>query len=270
MHITKENLVPPIEAMLDLGFARRFLYNRTLRMGEVNRHERNGDTFYLAGTIDNGVKSQVNTSSVFPPEFEVTEFFKLHTVDEAYFSAAVEKEQERVALSLRKQEDTRFLDLLSAAAQFVQTKETALTPTLLQELAGAISSPRFSPRFILIGRQRLPEFILHCSSIVSPTIDRNLVRQGYLGLLGNIWIVTDPASSLDQGDTGVLPNDRIFVLPDNERVGYMHRRVNLMSEKGNHLIEGSEKMKEEWMLYELISQAVRGGSVAMAILAKNS
>ena len=285
----------PVPTVLDFrGFARRFLSCRVLDMGEVNCHKRNPDEeFYCSGLINPRVKTEVSDTMIFPPECEITEYFKVpknlyegFTYRETLESMRllIGNEQDRVELAIRQKEDKRFFDLISASAKVIPSEvgHAGLTPVVLKALVESIPSPQT----IIINNRRLGDLPLFCCYACEPVTDRDWISLGYVAKYEGIPIIVEPAVSAPLQRGGIVPIDEVYVLPAPETVGYMHKRIDLMLEecdveriknagpdKDDTFFAGArEEFKDfegrAWLIFEMVSMVVRGGSTAKISLGK--
>ena len=258
--IIGQELLGPIKTVIDYeGWARKVLFPRTVRQGEIVRYDK--DVFVTAWIIGQDGETPESVQRVvyyFPNWKEVTAFplIPLKDIFESQYDV-LSRIQDRSRQSIEFQEDLGLVNLLAAAATEVNdviALGTTLTIPSLEAMKLEVERHRLVVDKFLMNRQEMTDIIvthaIGVSDNVDPVTQREYLTMGYAGSVLNCSIIVSAGTNTFEA----VPPGTVYAVTAPEYLGGFPIRVELFSEPVNQFQQGLAR--RGWFWYELISQAL--------------
>lgn len=254
-HQVGQALLNPIKEVIDYeGLARKLWAPRTVKAGEIVRYDK--DVFVTAHQIaEDGETPQsvVESTYVYPPEFEITAFPSLEIKDKyrAQFDI-LSRVQDRARQDIEHKEDLAAVNLLQSGGNAVNTTSFFATLNLaaFEAMRYQVERHRLICDKFVIHRQEVSDLVNQVRTEVDPVTQRELIMAGYIGRILNADIITTAGTNTYE----ILDPGEVIATTAPEYLGGMPIRVELFSEPVNEFVLG--KPRQGWFWYELISMVL--------------
>lgn len=254
-HQIGQALLNPIKEVIDYeGLARKIWAPRTVKAGEIVRYDK--DIFVTAWQISEDgetPQSVVESTYVYPPEFEVTAFPSIEIKDKyrAQFDILA-RIQDRARQDIEHKEDLAAVNLLQNGGNAVNATSFFATLNLaaFEAMRYQIERHRLICDKFVIHRQEVSDLVNQVRTEVDPVTQRELIMAGYIGRILNADIITTAGTNT----YGILDPGEVIAVAAPEYLGGMPVRVELFSEAVNEFVLG--KPRQGWFWYELISMVL--------------
>jgi len=254
-HQIGQALLNPIKEVIDYeGLARKVWAPRTVKAGEIVRYDK--DIFVTAYQIaEDGETPQsvVESTYVYPPEFEITAFPSIEIKDKyrAQFDILA-RIQDRARQDIEHKEDLAAINLLQSGGNAVNATSffATLNMAAFEAMRYQIERHRLICDKFIIHRQEVSDLVNQVRTEVDPVTQRELIMAGYIGRILNADIITTAGTNTYE----ILQPGSVVATTAPEYLGGMPIRVELFSEAVNEFVLG--KPRQGWFWYELISMVL--------------